>query len=195
MEVSRAGLRAADESRFDEAERLFREALRLSETFPADDPRRATSVNNLAYVLHAQGRYLAAEPQYRKALAMREAALGKDHPDVAQSCNNLAELYRMQGRYAEAEALHKRALAIREKQFGSDHPEVAQTLNNLGVLLRRAGAPRRRRSRCTSARLTIRIASFGEDHLTVAETRNNLAALYADQGRYDEARPCTSALS
>ena len=46
MEVSRAGLQAADESRFDEAERLFREALRISEPFAADDTRRATTVNN-----------------------------------------------------------------------------------------------------------------------------------------------------
>ena len=118
IEFSRAGLRAADESRFSQAERLFRDALRLSEQFPEDDPRRATSVNNLAYILHAQGRYLAAESHYRQALAMREAALGKDHADVAQSCNNLAELYRVQGRYADAEPLHQRALEIRERLFG-----------------------------------------------------------------------------
>ena len=62
LELSRAGLRATAEGRFAEAERLFRDARRVGEQFPADDPRRATSVNNLAYVLHAQGRYLAAEP-------------------------------------------------------------------------------------------------------------------------------------
>ena len=115
-EVSRAGLRAADEGRFRRgraavsrcpaAERAVR---------PRTIARRATSLNNLAYILHAQGHYLAAEPHYREALAMREAALGKDHADVAQSCNNLAELYRVLGRYAEAEPLHQRALAIREK--------------------------------------------------------------------------------
>ena len=133
-EVSKAGLRAADEGRFDDAEALFREALQLSEEYSDGDPRQATSVNNLAYILHAQGRYLAAEPHYRESLAMREAALGPDHPDVAQSCNNLAELYRVLGRYPDAEPLHQRALEIREAAFGAKHPEVAQTLNNLGVL-------------------------------------------------------------
>src|SRR5688572_18077415 len=103
IEVSRSGLRATAEGRFHEAAHLFRDALRVSEEFPEDDPRRATSINNLAYILHAQGRYLAAEPRYREALAMREAGLGKDHADVAKSCNNLAELYRMLGRYQEAE--------------------------------------------------------------------------------------------
>ena len=111
-----------------------------------DDPRRATSVNNLAYILHAQGRYLAAEPHYRESLAMREAALGPDHPDVAQSCNNLAELYRVLGRYGEAEPLHLRALEIREAAFGAKHPEVAQTLNNLGVLYANQGLLREGRA-------------------------------------------------
>ncbi len=141
-EVSRAGVRAADEGRFAEAERLFRDALQLSEQSPEGDARRATSLNNLAFTLHAQGHYLAAERHYREALAMREAALGTDHADVAQSCNNLAELYRVLGRYAEAEPLHQRARAIRERQFGPEHPEVAQTLNNLGGPVRQPGTLR-----------------------------------------------------
>ena len=119
-EVSSAGVRATEEGRFPEAERLFRDALQLSEQFPEGDARRATSLNNLAFTLHAQGHYAAAEPLYREALVLREAALGKDHADVAQSCNNLAELYRVLGRYAEAEPLHQRARAIRERQFGPD---------------------------------------------------------------------------
>jgi tetratricopeptide (TPR) repeat protein len=89
-DVSKAGLRAADEGRFGDAEGLFRDALLLSDRYEESDPRRATSVNNLAYVLHAQGHYPAAEPHYRESLAMRERALGPDHPDVAPSCNNLA---------------------------------------------------------------------------------------------------------
>ena len=109
-EVSKAGLQAADEGRLAKAEQLFRDALKLSDPFGDEDPRRATSINNLAYILHAQGHYGAAEPHYRELLAMRESALGPDHPDVAQSCNNLAELYRVLGRYADAEAFHRRAL-------------------------------------------------------------------------------------
>ena len=132
-ELSRAGVRATEEGRFAEAERLFRDTLQLSEQSPEwraprDQPQQSR--------LHAPRpgplcRRRAALPE---ALALREATLGKDHADVAQSCNNLAELYRVLGRYAEAEALHQRARAIRETQFGPEHPEVAQTLNNLAVL-------------------------------------------------------------
>ena len=45
--------------------------------------------------------FLDAEPFYKRALAIREKALGPDHPDVATSLNNLAVLYNNQGRYAD----------------------------------------------------------------------------------------------
>ena len=50
----------------------------------------AMSLNNLAMLLHTEGKYAEAEPLHRRALAMREKALGPEHPDVAQSLNNLA---------------------------------------------------------------------------------------------------------
>ncbi len=52
------------------------------------------SLNNLADLYQKQGRYADAEPLYKRALAIREKALGPNHPDVASSLNNLAELYR-----------------------------------------------------------------------------------------------------
>ena len=98
----------------------------------------------------SQGQYAEAEPLFRRALAIREQALGPDHPDTATSLNNLADLYDSQGRYAEAEPLYRRALAIREQALGPDHPDTATSLNNLARLYEpRAGT--RRRSRCTAA--------------------------------------------
>ena len=82
------------------------------------DPSVALALNNLAVLYLAQGRYAEAEPLHKRALAIREKALGPDHADVAQSLNNLAALYVAQGRYAEAEPLYKRALAIDEKSLG-----------------------------------------------------------------------------
>ena len=86
------------------------------------------------------------EPLYKRALAIREKALGPDHPDVAKSLNNLAGLYREQGRYADAEPLFKRSLAIYEKALGPDHPDVATSLNNLAGLYEIPRSLRRRRA-------------------------------------------------
>ncbi|MCP4546536.1 MAG: tetratricopeptide repeat protein, partial [bacterium] len=46
-------------------------------------------LNSLAMLFHTQGKYANAEPLYKRALAMREKALGPQHPDVAQILNNL----------------------------------------------------------------------------------------------------------
>ena len=42
-----------------------------------------TTLNNLAIVYGHQGKYADAEALYKRALAIEEKALGKDHPDVA----------------------------------------------------------------------------------------------------------------
>ena len=46
-------------------------------------PMSRRSLNNLAVLYSDQGRYAEAEPLYKRALAIREKALGPDHPDVA----------------------------------------------------------------------------------------------------------------
>ena len=79
----------------------------------------AATLNNLAELYKEEGRYADAEPLCKRALAIREKALGPDHADVAQSLNNLADLYSAQGRHADAEPLYKRALASTPEQKGS----------------------------------------------------------------------------
>jgi tetratricopeptide (TPR) repeat protein len=109
----------------------------VAPTFAQRD--EAATLNARGNELYQAGKYAEAEPLYKRALEIREKALGPDHPDVAQSLNGLAELYRAQGRYAEAEPLFKRALAIFEKALGPDHPDVAQSLNGLAELYRAQG--------------------------------------------------------
>jgi len=58
----------------------------------------AVSLNNLAGLYWATGRYAEAEPLYVRALQIAEKDLGKDHLEVARSLNNLAVLYRETGR-------------------------------------------------------------------------------------------------
>ena len=87
-------------------------------TGESDDPMVANALNEVALLYKAQGQYAQAEPLYKRALAIREKALGPDHPDVAQSLNNLADLYSAQGRHADAEPLYKRALGSTAVQKG-----------------------------------------------------------------------------
>jgi len=48
------------------------------------------ALNNLALVYDAQGKYADAEELYKRALEIKEKALGSDHPNVAKTLYNLA---------------------------------------------------------------------------------------------------------
>ncbi len=80
-----------------------------------DHPRVATSLNNLAALYQAQGRYTEAEPLYKRALAIRKKVLGPEHPTVAQALENYAALLRETGHPQDAAIMAARAKAIRAK--------------------------------------------------------------------------------
>ncbi len=70
------------------------------------DGRVEKSLDNLAELHQAQGKYAEAESFYSRSLAIQEEALGPDHPDLLEGLNNLAGLYQDQGDYAQAEPLY-----------------------------------------------------------------------------------------
>jgi tetratricopeptide (TPR) repeat protein len=151
-------------------------------------PDDATVLNNTALSLKTAADFAAAEPLYRRSLAIREKALGPDHPDVAQSLNNLASLLLATNRLDKAEPLMRRALAINEKTLGPDHPDVAMDLNNLAQLLQatnRLGEaePLMRRA------IAIDEEALGPSHPDVARYLDNLANLLQATNRLGEAEP------
>jgi tetratricopeptide (TPR) repeat protein len=95
----------------------------------------AVTFNNLAALSHAKGDDAEAEQLYRRALAIKQKALGSDHPDVAMTLNNLAVLFKSAGKYSEAEPLYQRALAIFEVALGPTHPKVITCRQNYARLL------------------------------------------------------------
>ena len=134
------GIALLDAADYTQAGLILEDALSIrEERLPADHPDVAQSLNNLAELYKAQGRYAAAEPLYKRSFAIMEKALGPNHPAVATALNNLAVLYKVQGRYAAAEPLYKRSLAIREKALGPNHPAVAKALEVLSNLYMKMG--------------------------------------------------------
>ena len=181
-----AGDKAYRQGNYLEAEKQLVAALKEAEGLGPQDPRLATTLNYLALVYDAQGKYADAEPLYKRSLAILENALGPEHPDVAKSLNNLALLYHHQGKYAKAEPLYMRSLAISERALGPEHPQVATGLNNLAEIYRAEGRyadaePLYQRS------LAIREKALGPEHPDLATSLENYAALLRKTGRGDEA--------
>jgi tetratricopeptide (TPR) repeat protein len=83
--------------------------------FGQDHPNVAISLNNLAELYRAQGKYSEAEPLYKRALVIWEKVLGPDHPHIATVLENMAEFYREIDREEEAKRLEERVKRIRSK--------------------------------------------------------------------------------
>jgi tetratricopeptide (TPR) repeat protein len=180
------GAKAFEQHRYDEAETWLKAALNEAEGFGSNDPRLATTLDDLAEVYHAQGKDAEAEPLYKRSLAIREKAGVPDQSDQVGTLNGLADLYRAQGKDAEAEPLYKRSLAISEKNHGRTHPEVAASLDNLADLYAAQGKdaeaePLYKRS------LVIWERTLGREHAHVTISLEKYATLLRRMNREAEA--------
>ena len=75
----------------------------------------ASTLNNLAEVYRAEGRWEDAAPLYPRAIAIVEKALGPDHPTLAVLMENYAVVLRRAHRDAEALEMDERARDIRTR--------------------------------------------------------------------------------
>ncbi len=91
------------------------EALWQVNALGPDHPDLAASLNNLAALYQAQGKYAEAEPLYKRSLAIAEKAFGPEHPIVAQALENYAALLRETGHPRDAPIMAARAKVIRAK--------------------------------------------------------------------------------
>jgi tetratricopeptide (TPR) repeat protein len=89
-----AGGQAYNQGHYAEAAQQFQTALVLTEVFKPDDPRRVTSLMNLAAVYQTQGQYALAEPLYQQALVLQEQLLGPDHPQLIEVLEAYEGLHR-----------------------------------------------------------------------------------------------------
>ena len=80
------------------------------------------TMNDLGNALGAAAENAKAEPLLRRALAIRERALGPEHPDTGSSLNSLAVLLRDKGDYAGVEPLLRRARRLRRRCLGRSIP-------------------------------------------------------------------------
>lgn len=87
-------------------------------------PDLATGLNNLATVLHLQGKYSQVEPLFQQALLIKQMSLGNNHPEVASSLINLASYFLWVGRLDQVTPWLRQAAAIRETQLRAAQSET-----------------------------------------------------------------------
>jgi CHAT domain-containing protein/tetratricopeptide (TPR) repeat protein len=180
------------EGRFDDGEKMLKQALKLLEQSYGTDASRAPNyskiLNDLGNLYKDAGRLPEAEAALRKAYAIDHAKAGEGDQNAASTLGNLALVLDAQSRYAEAENLFNQTLIANEKAYGSNHPAMVYALNNLANNYVEQGRT------AEAAAMQQRVLSIdekvaGPDSPDVARSLMNLAASYQDMGRPSEARP------
>ena len=126
--------------RYDLAEGHYADAIaRLRAHAPANDPRLAELLDNLAVTRGRAGKLAGAEALHSEALAIFRAARGEQHPHTAHALFNLANVREMRDDFAGADTAFRQAEAIQRVALGDTHPDLAQTLASHTFMLNRAG--------------------------------------------------------
>jgi len=125
-----------------------------------------------------------AEPLLKRALVIREKALGPEHPDTAASLSDLSLLYFYEKNFAAAEKFAQRALPIQEKVFGPNGLAVSTALNRLGIAERELGNLSAAETTLKRA-LAIREKNLEPNHPWIAVSLENLASVYLMQNEFD----------
>ncbi len=159
-----------------------------------DHPRTLTSLNNMGYLLQAQGKLAEAEPYCRAALEGQRRVLGDEHPDTLLSIDNMGRLLGSMGRYAEAEAYCRQALVGRRRVLGDEHPDTLLSINNMGYLLQAQGKLAEAEPYYRDA-LEGQRRVLGDEHPDTLVSISNMGLLLQAQGKLAEAEPyCRDAL-
>ena len=163
-----------------------RRAARESRCPPASR-RWPRALGDRADVLQQLGRYDAAIADYRRALAIGESTLGREHPMVASLLVNYGDALESQNKTDEALAHIRRAEQVAEHALGPLHPMLATISIDLGNLLEAAkhdldgAVAEYRRARA------IWTAALGADSPNVGTCDFRLGEVAMQRGHPDEA--------
>lgn len=161
-------------------------AIRLVRRNHADTGLEAAVLTDHSSVLMAQGDIEASDALDRRALDIRQHALGPNHITLAEVLENLAGTAMLRGHYEEAETLGHRALEILTSHLGDQHPTVARSRLGLAQTLHMAGDRTSEVIELLQQVLKAQEAALGSEHPELAWTLLTMGEALDDQARWAE---------
>src|SRR5260221_9929170 len=157
---------------------------------PSQSPEllQSSELNSTVMKIYNEGKYDEALPLAKRALDLREKALGPGNQDLIPLLVNLAELYKAKRKPGDAQAYLERALQIGEKVFGAEDARITRFLDKLAFL---TYEQRNEKSAETlfARSLAIKAKALCPDRPEVAETAFNLAEIYRLRSEFPRAEP------
>ncbi len=191
---TQVGQLAVNKKDYDEAEVAFKKALVFASQQNKGSLEVAKSLDDLAKLYQVQGRYLEAEPLFRKAIELYQKRLGRGHALAKEAIKNLAILYESRGQTLDIKTvlLPKVAETAGAGSHGNEdgyteeeREELAEAtkMNDLALLYK----SRRNYSDAEplyQKALDIYERIMGTEHPNVAITLSNLAQLAKAKKNY-----------
>lgn len=120
-----------DQERNVEAQKYFKDALRLREELKMSNFWIANSLSNLATSYMKEENYRDAEPLLNRAMHLPQGDVRPDNAALLTIKNNLGSLYLRTKRYKDGYDLLKTTLTQAETSLGPHHQSISTLLNNL----------------------------------------------------------------
>ena len=173
-----------NQGKYDEAEPLYREALKaMRETLATATRIPSVSINILGTLRSGQVRRGGAAVFARRC-RFRETR-GDRHPNTLTSINNLGGLLQNQGKSTRRSRCCARRWKVRRETHGDRHP-IPSCRSTTSARCCRIRASTTRRSRYREA-LQVRRETLGDRHPNTLISIGNLADLLRERGQLDAA--------
>ena len=179
------GLAILRQSRFQEAENIFREQLSALEETP-EDSRIVTVANDLGSTLLMQARYEEGLEAYERSFDLGQRLLGAKHPHTLNALNNIALSNQALGNVELGADQFRQVIALRTEVLGTEHPRTLRSRQHLAASLVTLGEYAQAIDVLQSLYDT-RTRVLGDDHPDTLWTLQDLGRSYAGAERYDEA--------
>jgi tetratricopeptide (TPR) repeat protein len=128
-----AGDRAFKETRMEDAEKSFKEAVQLAQDLPPGDDNLIAAWGRLGNMYALRKDYASAEAAYHHQLAIIEKTFGPFYPRMTEPLRLLGGMAINRKDWAAAESYFSRALEVNIKAFGENSIQTADSLRSVAV--------------------------------------------------------------
>lgn len=171
------------QSKCEEAEVLFQQALALNETrLGVGHVLTVASVVDCSRVLQFQGKKHEASRLVRMELSRAEGVLGSNHPNIALLLNDLANIFADLGQPDASIETLRRELAIREADCSGNSLDLVRCLHTLAHTLSRRGDNEDAQRLCQRA-LSLAESKLSVEHFETVSCLCRLGEIQRELGR------------
>jgi TonB family protein len=146
----------------------------------------ATNLSVQVVQYYKEGKFDEALPLAKRAVELREKALGREHVLVGDALANLASVYIGKQKFGDAESSFERVLDIYAKVYGAENPKLCGILDNL-AWLKFLDHDHGKAEDFMQRSLAIKEKTFGENSKEAAQALAGLGQMKQRRRKYEEA--------